>query len=99
DGNLFLPVDTSLMGAGMGPNAVMLQPNGVPMDMTPDQGSVTDQVRNPACGEIPKPTDCYTENRATLHLHGGITPWISDGTPHQWTTPAGDTTDHPHAVT
>lgn len=30
------------------------------------------------------------QNRATLHLHGGATPWISDGTPHQWTTPAGD---------
>lgn len=27
--------------------------------------------------------------RATLHLHGGNTPWISDGTTHQWTTPAG----------
>ena len=33
----------------------------------------------------------YTENRATLHLHGGATPWISDGTPHQWTSPAGET--------
>ena len=30
----------------------------------------------------------YTQNRATLHLHGGNTPWISDGTPHQWITPA-----------
>jgi FtsP/CotA-like multicopper oxidase with cupredoxin domain len=30
------------------------------------------------------------QNRATLHLHGGATPWISDGTPHQWTTPEGD---------
>src|ERR1700756_4080156 len=30
------------------------------------------------------------DNRATLHLHGGATPWISDGTPHQWTTPVGD---------
>jgi FtsP/CotA-like multicopper oxidase with cupredoxin domain len=33
----------------------------------------------------------YTQNRATLHLHGGNTPWISDGTPHQWITPAGET--------
>jgi FtsP/CotA-like multicopper oxidase with cupredoxin domain len=32
----------------------------------------------------------YTQNRATLHLHGGATPWISDGTPHQWTTPPGE---------
>ena len=41
---------------------------------------------------------CYSENRATLHLHGGVTPWISDGTPHQWITPAGETTDYPKGV-
>jgi FtsP/CotA-like multicopper oxidase with cupredoxin domain len=29
----------------------------------------------------------FSQNRATLHLHGGRTPWISDGTPHQWITP------------
>src|SRR5262249_36489357 len=34
----------------------------------------------------------YSENRATLHLHGGNTPWISDGTPHQWTVPANEIT-------
>ncbi len=51
-GDLFIPVDTTVMGAGMGPTGAM-----------------------------------YTSNRAELHLHGGATPWISDGTPHQWTTP------------
>ena len=56
-GNLFLPVDTNLMGAGMGPDGM-----------------------NP-----------YTQNRTSLHLHGGVTPWISDGTAHQWITPAGET--------
>ena len=55
-GDLFIPTDTTYMGAGMGP------------DGTP-----------------------YAQNRATLHLHGGNTPWISDGTPHQWTVPAGET--------
>jgi FtsP/CotA-like multicopper oxidase with cupredoxin domain len=34
----------------------------------------------------------YSFDRALLHEHGGNTPWISDGTPHQWTTPVGDTT-------
>ena len=34
----------------------------------------------------------YTQNRAVVHLHGGFTPWISDGTPHQWITPAADAT-------
>ena len=57
-GNLFIPVDTTMMGAGMGP----------------------DGVSN------------YTQNRTAIHLHGGVTPWISDGTPHQWFTPAGETT-------
>jgi FtsP/CotA-like multicopper oxidase with cupredoxin domain len=70
NGNLFIPVDTTIMGAGQGP----LTSGGAPC--------------NPAT------TACasYTQNRGTLHLHGGNTPWISDGTPHQWTAPVGDTT-------
>ena len=32
----------------------------------------------------------YSLNRANMHMHGGATPWISDGTPHQWTVPAGE---------
>ncbi|MEH7075447.1 fibronectin type III domain-containing protein [Neobacillus drentensis] len=63
-GDLFLPVDESLMGAGMGPDGMHK----------------------------------YTQNRALLHLHGGITPWISDGTPHQWITPAGEDTPYPKGV-
>jgi FtsP/CotA-like multicopper oxidase with cupredoxin domain len=64
-GDLFLPVDTTAMGAGTGPNGG---------------------------------TELYSENRATVHLHGGFTPWISDGTPHQWVTPAGETTSYPKGV-
>ncbi len=63
-GDLFIPVDTSVMGAGEGP---------IPGEM-------------------------YTQNRGLLHLHGGITPWISDGTPHQWITPAGENTPYPKGV-
>jgi hypothetical protein len=62
-GNLFLPVDDTIMGAGMGPNGGM-----------------------------------YSQNRATLHLHGGVTPWISDGTPDQWTSPASQTEQYPKGV-
>jgi FtsP/CotA-like multicopper oxidase with cupredoxin domain len=103
DGNLFLPVDTSIMGAGPGPDAMKLGANDVPVDMAKDQGTVTDGVRNPMCAQadpitMEKPKTCYAENRATLHLHGGITPWISDGTPHQWTTPAGQSTNYPKGV-
>jgi spore coat protein A, manganese oxidase len=28
-------------------------------------------------------------NRIATHLHGGFTPWFSDGTPFQWYTPGG----------
>ena len=35
--------------------------------------------------------DLFTMNRVTIpHLHGGHTPWISDGTPQQWITPLND---------
>ena len=96
EGNLFLPVDTTLMGSGIGPMEMM-----PPMDM----GTVTDTVRNPVCTEDPQAVDpmtgmglCFKNNRATLHLHGGISPWISDGTPHQWITPANEDTPWPQGV-
>jgi FtsP/CotA-like multicopper oxidase with cupredoxin domain len=30
-------------------------------------------------------------NRITTHMHGGLTPWFSDGTPFQWFDPKGMT--------
>jgi FtsP/CotA-like multicopper oxidase with cupredoxin domain len=56
-GRLFLPVDSTVPGAGAGPEG----------------GDET-----------------YPQNRASLHLHGGLTPWISGGSPYQWVTPAGE---------
>jgi FtsP/CotA-like multicopper oxidase with cupredoxin domain len=56
-GNLFIPEDKSVMGAGQG---------------------------------LARGLASYLDNRATIHLHGGATPWISDGTPHQWTVPKVD---------
>ena len=69
-GNLFLPVDTTIMGAGEGP--CTLGAGGVCTPCNPDTASCAN----------------YTQNRATIHLHGGIPPWISDGTALQWITPA-----------
>ncbi len=68
-GNLFIPVDTTVMGAGPGPNVSDALRTATTADML--------------CKPLPDgsiPTDCYTQNRATIHLHGGVTPWISDGT-------------------
>ncbi|MEW9097320.1 MAG: hypothetical protein AB2417_19785 [Clostridiaceae bacterium] len=67
-GDLFIPVDATVMGAGMGP---------LGMDADPMN---------------------YTQNRANIHLHGNNTVWISDGTPHQWITPAGEDTPYPQGV-
>ena len=87
-GNLFIPTDTTVMGSGKTADGHMM--------------AETDP-QNPMCSETDKATqvaagNCYAENRATLHLHGGISPWISDGTPHQWITPAGETTAYPKGV-
>ncbi len=76
-GNLFLPVDTTYMGAGEGP-----------VDAT---GNPCEPGNAGACVR-------FTQNRATIHLHGATTPWISDGTTHQWITPAGESTPYPKGV-
>jgi FtsP/CotA-like multicopper oxidase with cupredoxin domain len=91
-GDLFLPVDSSMMGSGEGSMAMGYDPSPT------GGGSVMDEARNPMCTEYPKMSDCFKDNRATLHLHGGNTPWISDGTPHQWITPANETTPWPQGV-
>jgi FtsP/CotA-like multicopper oxidase with cupredoxin domain len=74
----FLPVDETVPGAGMGP----------PMNVMTGKICTVTQVTafNGPCTA----PGLYSKNRALLHLHGGFTPWISDGTPHQWTTPAND---------
>jgi len=44
----------------------------------------------PGATSPPYSADWYTQNRTATHLHGGVTPWVSDGTPWQWYTPAGE---------
>jgi FtsP/CotA-like multicopper oxidase with cupredoxin domain len=92
-GNLFIPVDSTVMGSGMtadGHEWMMANPNMIdplnPMCSGPNKAMMVAQGL------------CYADNRATLHLHGGISPWISDGTPHQWITPAGENTSYPQGV-
>lgn len=71
-GDLFLPVDTTIMGSG-------------PF-----------MIDNASGG--PYITGNFSQNRATVHLHGGFNTWISDGTVHQWITPAGEETAYPEGV-
>ncbi|MBE0518974.1 MAG: right-handed parallel beta-helix repeat-containing protein [Thermoplasmata archaeon] len=139
-GDLFLPVDTTVMGSGMGPLAsvhhIMVTDGGSGYTSAPTVtitggggsgamamamlvGDAVDHVMvidgglgynsvpsisldggdgTGAAAEAMIMFENYTENRATVHLHGGFVPWISDGTPHQWTTPAGETTQYPVGV-
>lgn len=39
---------------------------------------------------LPGAENKYPQNRVAIHLHGGDSPWISDGTPHQWFGAVGD---------
>ena len=133
-GDLFLPVDTTVMGAGAGPNMIMpmhthyhagsptvsihaMEPHNLSVGslvelagFTPDAyngefrvAAVTSAksfqiTLNTDPGEeatvLGHAMEAYTDNRGTLHLHGGLTPWISDGTMHQWITPAGEFTNY-----
>ncbi|MEX8503099.1 MAG: hypothetical protein AB3X41_08670 [Leptothrix ochracea] len=63
-------------------NLVVLQRNGnlpIPVD-----GSIT------GSGIGIDGITTYTQNRIAIHLHGGDTPWVSDGTAHQWYAPVGE---------
>ncbi|WP_435549707.1 multicopper oxidase domain-containing protein [Desulfobacterium sp. N47] len=76
-----------------------LDPNSrlfIPVDTTL-MGSGTYEINyNPETNApITLTSGSFSDNRATLHLHGGRSPWISDGTPHQWITPVGDTSGYP----
>lgn len=92
-GNLFIPVDTTVMGSGMTASGhEFMEANPEMVDPQNPMCSGPDKAMMVAAGH------CYADSRATLHLHGGITPWISDGTPHQWITPAGENTTYPQGV-
>jgi FtsP/CotA-like multicopper oxidase with cupredoxin domain len=75
-GDLFLPVDGTIMGAG--PYMIDYDP----------------QTKAP----MPMTSGTFSQARATLHLHGGLTPWISDGTTHQWTDPVSEVTPYDKGV-
>ncbi len=101
-GDLFIPVDHTLFGGGDGQTQagykdllcgdVLAGPNnaGDPTLSACAGGMNADGTTTPlGYVHVPK-FEYYTENREELHLHGGDNPWISDGHPHQWITPAAD---------
>lgn len=104
NGDLFIPVDHTLFGGGDGQTQlamgkdilcgdVLVGPNnaGDPTLSSCLGGPNADGSPATPLGYVHVPAFAqYTENREELHLHGGDNPWISDGHPHQWITPAAD---------
>ena len=98
-GNLFLPVDSTVMGSGMTPDGhTYMEQNPTTADPVNPMCSYTTTEGEAMHAAMVANGHCYSENRAIIHLHGGITPWISDGTPHQWITPANEDTPFPQGV-
>ena len=69
-------------------------PNGGELPIPVDEhiaggGPVVDATGKPVLDQNGKPIK-FPQNRISMHWHGGDSPWISDGTPHQWIAPAGD---------
>ncbi|MEW6660490.1 MAG: multicopper oxidase domain-containing protein [Thermodesulfobacteriota bacterium] len=98
------------LGTGAAADPQYLGPVIVAERDRPVRIKLTNQLGVGAAGKLPLPVDItllgagegplgpsagyYTENRHSNHLHGAFTPWISDGTPHQWFTPAGETSSY-----
>jgi FtsP/CotA-like multicopper oxidase with cupredoxin domain len=62
----------------------------IPVDETiAGGGPVLKADGTPQLDQLGRPIK-MSQNRAAIHWHGGDSPWISDGTPHQWFAPAGD---------
>jgi FtsP/CotA-like multicopper oxidase with cupredoxin domain len=94
------------LGAGT-PTPQYLGPVIVAQRDRPVRVKMTNQLGGGTAGNLPLPVDTtllgsgegplgppagyYTQNRTSVHLHGAFTPWISDGTPYQWFTPAAET--------
>ena len=97
EGQLFLPVDPTVSGAGTEPDAP--PPDAPPPGaLSPDALSPDAAVTGAALTDAPVGVGGYPQNRSALHLRGGSPPWISAGSPGQWIAPAGEPTAHPRGA-
>lgn len=63
----------------------------MPIDATyPGAGDVFAGTAAQPQGPVPA-----SKRRATIHLHGGLSPWNSDGTPHTWVAPSSEACPSP----
>ncbi len=106
NGDMFMPVDESLPGAGESPGTVTAGAFAVGGTYTIGTVGTTNFTAIGALSNLSgttftatgagsgtgTATPKYSQNRVGFHLHGGDSPWISDGTPHQWIAAVGDPT-------
>ncbi len=87
-----LPNKTRLWGFGQGGNfkhlgGIITVKRGTPVQITFRNNLPSDHiipVDNTIMG-----VSGNQNNRTDIHLHGGLTPWVSDGGPHAWWDPNG----------
>ena len=94
DGDLFLPTDTTHHGLRDEPDGRMA-PTRSTTARSPTQSATRCAPRST------RPDDArHVLHREPRHAAPArrVTPWISDGTPHQWITPANETTPWPQGV-
>ncbi|MEI8031469.1 MAG: multicopper oxidase domain-containing protein, partial [Comamonadaceae bacterium] len=104
------PIVITAKGTPVRIKFVNFLPNGSATITTTTSGGVTTKTVTARNGDMFLPTDeslagaglssdntnKYPQNRVAFHLHGGDSPWISDGTPHQWIAASGENSLHQH---
>ena len=81
------PVNPLFPGSQKQLGGIIVGKKGVPIQIT-----FTNNLPNvsPIPIDTTIPGANQDQNRAAVHLHGGHTPWISDGGPFDWFTPDGN---------
>ena len=88
-----LPNPTRLWGFGQGPAPSFRHLGGIIAVKRGTPVQITFRNRLPARHILPVDRSIMgtenQDNRSDVHLHGGFTPWTSDGGPHAWWDPDG----------
>jgi spore coat protein A len=88
-----LPNPTRLWGFGQGPTAGFRHLGGIVAAKRNDPVQITFRNKLPATHILPVDRTIMgtedADNRADIHLHGGLVPWTSDGGPFAWWDPNG----------
>ena len=93
-GNLFIPVDSTVMGSGPTPDGHELaMTETYPFD-DPQNPCAADRAKTPSLRRVSASPTTGPSSTCTAASRPGS----ADGTPHQWITPAGESTDYPQGT-